>query len=241
MNYPSREYIEHLREKHPVGSRIQLDELSDPYSKLKSGEAGNLLFIDDIGTYHVKWDNGSALGLVPGEDRFSILPPYTSTLKLYMPMNVELYERSEWGDYDESVEIPAQYATEYAGLIRDAILKERRFCGGERGMMEYYGKSDNVNFKVKSYNFDVEVRDGALWGVAECEVYGELTDSELELLKDNITGQAADGFGEGFEQRDIYTADGDMIYAHLWSSGKDWHIQTEQELFGQDEVMDMQI
>lgn len=240
MNYPSREYIEHLREKYPVGSRIQLNELNDPCSKLKPGEAGNLLFIDDIGTYHVKWDSGSALGLVPGEDRFSILPPYTSTLKLYIPMNVELYERSEWGDYDESVEIPAQYATEYAGLIRTAILKERQFCSGERGMMEYYGKSDNVSFKVKSYNFDVEVRDGALWGVAECEVYGELTDSELELLKDNITGQAADGFGEGFEQRDIYTPDGDMIYAHLWSS-RDWHIQTEQELFGQDEVMDMQM
>lgn len=240
MNYPSREYIEHLREKYPVSSRIQLNELKDPYSKLKSGEAENLLFIDDIGTYHVKWDNGSTLGLVPGEDRFSILPPHTSTLKLYMPMNIELYERSEWGDYDESVEIPAQYATEYTGLIRTAILKERLFCSGERGMMEYYGKPDNVNFKVKSYNFDVEVRDGALWGVAECEIYGELTDSELELLKDNITGQAADGFGEGFEQRDIYTADGDMIYAHLWSS-RDWHIQTEQELFGQDEVMDMQM
>lgn len=240
MNFPSREYIEHLREKYSVGSRIQINELNDPYSKLKSGEAGNLLFIDDIGTYHVKWDNGSTLGLIPGEDRFSILPPHTSTLKLYMPMNVELYERSEWGDYDESVEIPAQYATEYADLIRDAILKERQFCECERGMMEYYDRSDNINFKVKSYNFDVEVRDGALWGVAKCEIYGELTDSELELLKDNITGQAADGFGEGFEQRDIYTPDGDMIYAHLWSS-RDWNIQTEQELFGQDEVMDMQM
>lgn len=241
MNYPGREYIEHLRVIHPVGSRIQLTELNDPYSRLKPGEAGNLLFIDDIGTYHVKWDNGSSLGLVPSEDRFNILPPETTTLKLYMPMNVELYERSEWGDYDESIEIPSRYATEYADLIRSAILKERRFCSGERGMMEYYDKPDNVNFKVKSYNFDVEVRDGALWGVADCEVYSELTDDELELLKDNVTGQASDGFGEGFEQRDIYTPDGNVIYAHLWSSNDDWYIQTEQELFGQNEVMDMQM
>ena len=49
--------------------------------------------------------------------------------------------------------------------------------------------------------------------------------------KETITGQASDGFGEGFEQRAIQTPDGE-VYAHLWSPDDSWSIQTEQELFG---------
>jgi hypothetical protein len=34
---------------------------------------GTITYIDDIGTIHVKWDNGSTLGLVPQEDQYEIL------------------------------------------------------------------------------------------------------------------------------------------------------------------------
>ena len=77
------------------------------------------------------------------------------------------------------------------------------------------------------------MRDGQLWGVAECQVRGELTPDELEKLKDDIAGQAADGFGEGVEQREIEINGGLELFAHLWHSGKDWSIQTEQERFSQ--------
>lgn len=100
MRIPSKDYIEHLREKHPEGSRVQLVTLNDPYSKLKPGECGVLRCIDSMGTYHIDWDSGSGLGLVPGEDSFNILPPETTMLKLYMPMTLEQYERNQWGDYE---------------------------------------------------------------------------------------------------------------------------------------------
>ena len=56
-----------------TGKRIELISTSDPYTTLKPGDKGTVDFVDDIGTIHISWDNGSKLGLVPGEDQFKIL------------------------------------------------------------------------------------------------------------------------------------------------------------------------
>jgi len=71
-NFPSRETINKIRSEYPAGTRIKLIQMNDPYSKLTLGDKGTVDHVDDIGTIHVKWDSGSGLGLIYGEDRFEV-------------------------------------------------------------------------------------------------------------------------------------------------------------------------
>ncbi|MGV9196400.1 DUF4314 domain-containing protein [Arcanobacterium canis] len=55
------------------GTRIRLLHMDDPYAPVPSGTLGTVRLVDDTGTIHVVWDNGSQLGIIPGEDRFQVL------------------------------------------------------------------------------------------------------------------------------------------------------------------------
>ena len=226
-----RKMVNFIKEQYPPGTRIRLNSMEDPYAPVAPGTEGEVDFVDDIGTIHMKWDNGRALGIVPGEDSFSVLPPKLTPLKLYMPLTADLYERNEYGDLDDSSTLlEGSELRGYQDQITAALVKNRMPEETERGLMHWYDEADSVDRKVRTAVFTVEERDRQLWGVAECRVAGELSDTELEALKEYLTGQASDGWGEGFEQRDILVDDGCELYVHLWNSDE-WSIQTEQELF----------
>lgn len=63
-----KEIVKELRRQYPKGTRVELISMEDPYSNLIEGDQGTVTRVDDIGTIHVKWDKGSSLGIVYGED-----------------------------------------------------------------------------------------------------------------------------------------------------------------------------
>lgn len=58
-----------------AGRRIRLDHCSDKWTLLVPGTLGTADFVDDMGTLHVHWDDGSHLGLIAADgDRWTVLP-----------------------------------------------------------------------------------------------------------------------------------------------------------------------
>ncbi len=69
----SREQIEIIKKKYPSGTRIQLLSTMNDMQGVEEGTKGTVIHVDDIGTIHMRWDNGRGLGLIPGEDNFKVL------------------------------------------------------------------------------------------------------------------------------------------------------------------------
>jgi len=69
MNFMSvsKNTVESLRRSFPAGCRVILEEMNDRHAP-PIGTKGTVMHVDDIGTIHVHWDNGSTLGAIYGED-----------------------------------------------------------------------------------------------------------------------------------------------------------------------------
>ena len=234
MQDVSKEWLDFRRNQFPAGSRIQTWELDDPRNTLK--EARKLDYIDDSGRFHVRQSDGGECVLTLGEEMFSVHPPESTQLKLYMPLTASFYARNEWGDWDETgEEWDGRTLLDYEDRILGAMVRNRVPEEAGRGLMLWCDK-EFLDVKVRSAVFTAEARDGRLWGVVECQVVGQLSPEELTGLKDYLTGQAADGVGEGLEQQAI-RVDGGELYVHLWQS-EGWSIQTEGERFGQTQIQE---
>ena len=63
---------EDIKRRYPEGTRIRLGHMYDAHA-VPEGTLGTVQFVDDMGTIHVSWDNGSSLGLIVEEDDFSVI------------------------------------------------------------------------------------------------------------------------------------------------------------------------
>jgi len=68
MNFPSKETVAAVRAQYPVGARVELVQMEDPYTSIPPGTRGRVASVDDTGTVFVTWDCDSSLGAVYGVD-----------------------------------------------------------------------------------------------------------------------------------------------------------------------------
>lgn len=181
-------------------------------------------------------------GLVLRRDRpIAQLTEELEEFRLFSPLSGLLYPYDEdyGGISDQPMEIGPGDLCQYEDQILERIGQERLEEEGERGLAVYLGNR-LLKRKVFSMNPTVEMWNGELWGVLEVKSHGALSPQEMSGLMEEWLGQESDGWGEGFEQREIKTEEGDLCVS-FWHSGDDFFIKTEQELKQQTQALGMKM
>ena len=117
------------------------------------------------------------------------------------------------------------------GIAHEDAIRELVKCEQDRdlhNMADYFDGSAGAKAKLVSAVWDVENVNGELYGVIRTGLREAFSPAEEQEWIDELTGQAADGFGEGLEQREIKTDDGD-IYVSFWHSGDDYFMENETD------------
>ena len=102
---------------------------------------------------------------------------------------------------------------QYADAVDEAVKKDIADFNGD--LMQYYHEDDSVRSKVVSAVPSVEIHGNKLCGCLNVELKEALLDDEQTVLCNYISGQYSDGWGEGFEQRNIRVDDGTLA-VHFW-------------------------
>ena len=157
------------------------------------------------------------------------MPENEITLKLYSPLTGDFYrnDADEYGWNNEVTDYPTLFSgvdmSYYEDSIREAVEQHNIDNGN---LMPYFDKEQNpgVKTKVLSAVPSVEIRNGELMGCTTVKLREPLTDTEMKDFQDYLKGQFSDGWGEGFEQREIQTGDG-VLYVHFGEEPFDFEVE----------------
>lgn len=67
MRFPNKETVDRIRREYPAGTRVVLVRMEDVQAP-PAGTKGTALGVDDTGSLLMRWDTGSGLNVVYGED-----------------------------------------------------------------------------------------------------------------------------------------------------------------------------
>lgn len=144
------------------------------------------------------------------------------TVNYYCPLKFQMSD-AEYGDLYEA---DNSYGVANEDAIRELLQKEQD--SDMNNMADYFDGSESAKSKLVSAIWDVENVNGELFGVIRTGLREAFSPAEEQEWIDELIGQAADGFGEGLEQREIHTEDGDL-YVSFWNSGDDYFMENETE------------
>ena len=146
-------------------------------------------------------------------------------VKLLTPLTGDFFPKDgpEWEySFDGSGEpLDGEELAQYADAIQEAVDRENapeEEGGGVCNLMDYFQGTPSIKEKVGNAVVSVENIDGTLYGCTTLRLKEFLESEELHELCEYITGQYSDGWGEGFEQRDIRVDDG-TLNVHFWQGG----------------------
>ena len=145
--------------------------------------------------------------------------------KLYCPL---AFLAEPHDDNSDMEEMSSRYFIDYEDEINERIIKSLDVEERERGLITW---TDDIHLGQKVFSAipSVESRNGDLYGVVILKSYGELDKAELIGITDEIKGQLSDGWGEGFEQREIRLGS-DRVYISFWNSD-DYYLKPENDVF----------
>ena len=139
-------------------------------------------------------------------------------MKFYSPLTADFFPNDTEDlddDYSEYEGIPytGKELTGYRDVIRDAIYEDVKDFYGD--LLRYYQEDDSVRRKVVRAGPTVDEVNGELVGSLCVDTDAPLTAEEQAVFCAYISGQYSDGWGEGFEQRDIRVEEGTLA-VHFW-------------------------
>lgn len=132
----------------------------------------------------------------------------------FFSLRAELLEEGE----TEGYQVSGRYLADFEDDIRAQLEYEQ--AGDDGDMTQYFDEDDHPTLakKIKSIVWDAKTVGNELYGYVEVHLRKPMAAKEEESLKDWITGQNSDGFGEGFEQHPIDTDEGEL-YVSFWGDG----------------------
>jgi hypothetical protein len=131
-------------------------------------------------------------------------------MKFYSPLTADFFPNDTEDlddDYSEYEGIPytGKELAGYRDVIRNAIYEDVKDFYGD--LMRYYREDDSVRRKVVRAVPNVDEVNGELVGSLWVDTDAPLTAEEQAVFCAYISGQYSDGWGEGFEQREIDVGD----------------------------------
>lgn len=139
-------------------------------------------------------------------------------MKFYSPLTADFFPNEpdyedEFYDEYEGCPLDGHDLLQYADAVDEAVKKDIADFNGN--LMQYYREDDSVRRKVVRAVPNVDEVNGELAGSLWVDTDAPLTAEEQAVFCAYISGQYSDGWGEGFEQREIDVGDG-KLYVHFW-------------------------
>ena len=144
------------------------------------------------------------------------------TVNYYCPLKFQISDE----EYGNLYEADNGYGIANEDAVRELLQQEQ--ARDLNNMAHYFNGSESARTKLISAVWDVEEADGELFGVIRTGLREAFSPAEEQEWIEELIGQAADGFGEGLEQREIHTDDGDL-YVSFWNDGDDYFMENESD------------